>query len=234
MARRRFFVDRIARGEAEITGDDAVHLSRVLRVEPGQRYEISDGESLYLAEISLATKSRVHFRVLESLPFEEPSLQVALIVSLIKFDRFEWIVEKATELGATSIVPWNAQRSEKGLHLAAEKRIERWRKIARESSQQSRRVRPPLILPVGRIPPGIAHRYYLEEAGGAPRILAALPGPADRRTTVALAIGPEGGWADPERAAWLADGYSPLSLGPQILRAETAAIAALAVLIQAW
>ena len=125
MARRRFFVDRITRGEAEITGDDAAHLSRVLRVEPGQRYEISDGESLYLAEISLAAKSRVHFRVLESIPYEEPALHVALIVSLIKFDRFEWIVEKATELGATSIVPWNAQRSEKGLHLAAEKRIEK-------------------------------------------------------------------------------------------------------------
>src|SRR5439155_25809855 len=146
MARRRFFVDEVRRGEAELAGEDAEHLTRVLRAEAGQRYEICDGARLYLGEIVEARKQRVRFRIVESLEVPDPAVRIVLMMSLIKFDRFEWMIEKATELGVETIIPVQADRAEKGLELAARKRIERWRKIARAAGQQSRRVRLPEIL----------------------------------------------------------------------------------------
>ena len=234
MARRRFFVDRIHNDHAELTGDDARHLSRVLRAEPGQRYELSDNHRAYLAEISAVTAGRVTFHVLEPLPVPPPSPQITLYAALIKFDRFEWLIEKATELGVARIVPVITDRIEKGLAAAAPKRIERWRKIARESSQQSRRVQVPEISPAQPFAPATADpaadRFFLEENPGAPPLLAALPAEAN---TFSILTGPEGGWTDRERALASAAGWKPVSLGANILRAETAAIAALAILSQA-
>jgi 16S rRNA (uracil1498-N3)-methyltransferase len=145
MARRLFFVDSIRRGAAAITGEDARHLTRVLRVEPGQRYEISDNRALYLAEVESARKDEVVFRTLEPLPLGVEPVHVVLLAALIKFERFEMLIEKATELGVSAIVPVASTRSERGLERAAEKRVERWRKIAVESSQQARRPRLPGI-----------------------------------------------------------------------------------------
>src|SRR5437867_1969184 len=150
MSRRRFFVDEVRRGEAALAGEEAEHLTRVLRAEVGQRYEICDGSRLYLGEIVEARKRAVRFRVVEELAVAEPAVRIALLVSLIKFDRFEWMIEKATELGVETIVPVQAERSDKGLELAARKRVERWSKIARAAAQQSRRVRAPgIAAPVG-------------------------------------------------------------------------------------
>src|SRR5258707_10166521 len=137
--RRRFFVDEVRNGHAEILGEDARHLPRVLRVEPGQRYEISDNRNVYLAEIETAHKERVLFRTIEPIEARESPLRVTLCAALIKFDHFEWMIEKATELGVAEIVPVETVRSERGLERAATKRLERWRRIALEASQQSRR-----------------------------------------------------------------------------------------------
>lgn len=171
MARRRFFVDRVHDGRAELAGDEARHLSRVLRASPGQRYEISDNRALYLAEITEATAQRVVFRMVEPLEFAEPPVEIILLAALIKFDRFEWIVEKATELGVTKIIPTDCERSEKGLARAAEKRRERWQRVARESSQQSRRVHLPEIAAPAAFEQAIAvpakYRFALEEIGRA-------------------------------------------------------------------
>ncbi len=128
--RRRFFVDEVRNGQAKIVGEEARHLSRVLRVEPGQRYEISDNRNVYLAEVETAHKENVVFRTIEKLPTAPPAACIELYAALIKFDRFEWIVEKATELGVTEIVPIEAARSERGLEKAAAKRVDRWRRIA--------------------------------------------------------------------------------------------------------
>src|SRR5271170_6156396 len=137
--RRRFFVDEVRSGRAEISGDDARHLTRVLRVEAGQRYEISDNRNVYLAEIETARKEHVAFRTVEKLPSPEPMVRLILCAALIKFDHFEWMIEKATELGVAKIIPVGAERTEHGLERAAHKRVERWRRIALEASQQSRR-----------------------------------------------------------------------------------------------
>lgn len=222
---------------AELCGDEARHLTRVLRVEAGTRYEISDGESVYLAEITEARRERVVFRVIERLDSTEPPIRITLLTALIKFDRFEWIVEKATELGVERIIPVNAVRSERGLMEASHKRRERWMRIARESAQQSRRARLPEILPARGFEESLAEpadvRYFLEE-NVAPSLLRVLP--ADRLPGVraAVLVGPEGGWTDTERQSAAARGWQPVSLGPQVLRAETAAAAALAILMNAW
>jgi len=235
VARRRFFVDSIRSGAAELRGDEARHLTRVLRVETGQRFEVSDNEQAFLAEVQEARGDRVVFRILEPVASPPLPVRVTLCAALIKFDRFEWIVEKATELGVERILPVEATRSERGLFDAARKRSERWVRIARESSQQSRRVRVPEILPAVRFGAALqteaAHRYFLEEES-APALLREIP--EERQETVALLLGPEGGWTDPERQAAHAAGWSPVSLGPQVLRAETAACAALAVVMAAW
>jgi 16S rRNA (uracil1498-N3)-methyltransferase len=206
----------------------------VLRVEPGQQFEISDGRGVYLAEVAQVAKAHVRFRVLEALDAGGALPSITAVVSLIKFDRFEWIVEKLTELGVTRIVPVEAARSESGLLAAAAKRVERWRKIARESSQQSRRLAPPEIAEPCKLSVAVnaiaGLRYRLEERARAPLLIAAPFQPAE----CALLVGPEGGWQDGERERLDAAGWTGVSLGPTILRAETAAIAAVSVLAQLW
>ena len=235
--RRRFFVDEVRNGHAEISGDDAKHLTRVLRAEIGQRYEISDNRNVYLAEIEMARKERVVFRTLEKLETPSQPLRVVLCAALIKFDRFEWMIEKATELGVAEIVPVETVRSERGLERAARKRVERWRRIALEASQQARRA----ILPEIREPVSLrevlalqaGRRYALDEQPG----LSRLAGSIEASDSVAILAGPEGGWTEEERASFIrvgpgvgiGAGWTPVSLGPLILRAETAAIAALAI-----
>src|ERR1700751_5788930 len=112
MARRRFFVDQVRKGQAEITGDSAHHLTKVLRVEVGQKFEITDNERAWLATVETARKDLVRFAVEEELPAGPELREVTLYLALIKFERFEWAVEKATELGVTRILPFEASRSE--------------------------------------------------------------------------------------------------------------------------
>jgi 16S rRNA (uracil1498-N3)-methyltransferase len=237
LARRRFFVNEIRDGAAELLGDEARHLTRVLRVEPGQRFEISDNRTAWLAEIEEARAQRVVFRVLEPIESAPLPVHITLIAAIVKFDRFEWIVEKATELAVERIVPMVAERTEKGISDAARKRAERWRRITREASQQARRVTIPEIMPPAPFESCLAdpagYRYFLEEAG-APPFLAALPERRSAADHVAVMLGPEGGWTDDERLLASGAGWLPVSLGPLVLRAETAAAAALAVVGNAW
>jgi 16S rRNA (uracil1498-N3)-methyltransferase len=236
--RRRFFVDEVRHGKAQIEGDEARHLTRVLRVEAGQRYEVSDNRNVYLAEIETARKESVVFRTLEKLPAAPPTARFELYAALIKFDRFEWIVEKATELGVTGIVPIEATRSERGLEKAAAKRVERWRRIALEASQQSRRAHLPEIaepVPLAQaLSRAASYRYVLDENPGAAPLFQVLPVVRTVQDTVAILTGPEGGWTEEEQRSFAGAGWTPVSLGPLILRAETAVIAALAVVSQAW
>jgi 16S rRNA (uracil1498-N3)-methyltransferase len=238
MARRRFFVDEVSGGRASLRGEEARHLRDVLRAEAGQRYELADNRRVYLAEIEGVGRDAVSFRVLEELAAEQPPLRLALLLALIKFDRFEWALEKATELGVETVTPVVAARSDKGLDRAAGKRLERWRKIVRESSQQARRARVPGVLPPAAFAEAVgAPRdcgYFFEERPGAPPLLAGLPAVRRQSDSVALLVGPEGGWTDAERAIALAAGWQAASLGPLILRAETAAVAGLALLAGAW
>ena len=223
---------QVRRGVAELTGDDAEHLVRVLRAEVDQVYEISDNEHLYLARITVARKSLVTFEVIEQMEAPPSSVRVSLVPALFKFDRFEWMVEKATELGVDEISPFEAVRTERGLLQAAVKRRARWERIALEASQQSRRVRLPIISEATRFQNVVkmvaATKVFLDEDPAAPAILNVLP---TSSAGVALLVGPEGGWTEAERQLAIDSGWLACSLGPTILRAETAAIAGFAIVV---
>ena len=231
--RRRFFVDGFTGRTAVMEGDAAHHLGRVLRVQPGQSYELSDGESVWLGEIESVGRDVVKFKLLEELPAYKRSLETTLLLSIVKFDAFEWALEKATELGVSRIVPLAAERSEKGLLAAAVKRSERWQKILLEASQQSRRVQLPVLQSLAKPGSsfaafGIGVRVMLSESAEALSLKAVLRG-KDASAAV-LAIGPEGGWTDSEFTAARECGFQEASLGKLILRTETAVVAALSAI----
>src|SRR5215467_15734485 len=131
--RRRFFVEGFEADRAVLEGDAAHHLGRVLRAEPGQLYELSDGTSVRLGKVGFAGRDRVEFSLLEPIPVHISSLDKTLLLAVVKFDAFEWALEKATELGVNRIVPLSAARSEKALLAAAAKRAERWKKLLLEA-----------------------------------------------------------------------------------------------------
>ncbi|HEV1996305.1 MAG TPA: RsmE family RNA methyltransferase [Candidatus Acidoferrum sp.] len=231
--RRRFFVERFAGESAVMEGEAAHHLGRVLRAQTGQLYELSDGEHVWLGRIESVGRDRVQFALLEELPAIHPSAEVTLLLAVVKYDAFEWAIEKATELGVSAIVPLAAGRSEKALLTAAAKRAERWKKILLEASQQSRRVRVPVLGDLTRPDSAFASRkeglrVMLSERATASPLRKVLEG--QRATKAILAIGPEGGWTDAEFAAAQSCGFLEASLGRLILRTETAVITALASL----
>lgn len=214
-------------------GEAAHHVGRVLRAQVGQLYELSDGEQVFLGKIESVGRDQVDFRLIEELPAYQPQLKTTLLLAVAKFDAFEWALEKATELGVATIIPLAAERSEQGLLAAAAKRSERWQKILLEASQQSRRVRLPILEPVVKPQQAFANRpenlhIMLSERKDAPALRTILSG--QQSISAALAIGPEGGWTEAELSAARSAHFQEASLGKLILRTETAVITALASL----
>jgi len=217
-------------------GEAGHHLGRVLRAQTGQLYELSDGERVWLGRIENVSRDRVQFALIEELPAVHPNVEVTLLLSVVKFDSLEWALEKATELGVSTIVPLATERSEKALLAAAAKRSERWKRILLEASQQSRRLRVPVLRELAKPEAAFSSvkdslRVMLSERATASSLRSILEG---RRTTKAvLAIGPEGGWTESEFALAQNSSFLDASLGRLILRTETAVIAALASLTYA-
>lgn len=218
-------------------GEAAHHLGRVLRAERGQVYELSDGERVWLARVEEVKRERIGFSLIEELPVYRPGFQTTLLLSVVKFDAFELALEKATELGVSTIVPLAAARSEKALLAAALKRAERWRKILLEASQQSRRLRIPALASLAKPDAAFSARsesqkILLSERADARPLRSVLEGNAPKAPIVvaALAVGPEGGWTDAELDGARKHGFCEASMGRLILRTETAVIAALASL----
>ena len=237
--RRRFFVDRFGSNSAVLHGDHADHLGRVLRAEQGQLYELSDGERVWLAKVARVAlakrgESRVEFSLIEPVPSTAPRLHIDLLLSIVKFDRFEWCLEKATELGATNVVPLAAARTDKPLVVAAGKRRERWKRILLESAQQSRRLKPPALREIEAPDKAFSEssagmKIILSERRDAPSLRELLRS-GRLANAAALAIGPEGGWTDEELSSARHAKFAEASLGESILRTETAVLAAMAVL----
>jgi 16S rRNA (uracil1498-N3)-methyltransferase len=238
--RRRFIADTWTSTTAALTGDQAAHLARVLRAEPGQIYDVVAGGFLHRAEITSATESQVAFLLHEELE-ADAALPLHLLLAIFKFDHLEWAIEKVTELGIARITPILARRTEKHLAQAAAKRVERWRRIALEASKQSRRtdipeIADPVALKLALERETSAHRILLSETEQQTTLTTALRQSADQlpqetaaNITHALAIGPEGGWTPDEMALFTTHHWQHVTLGPRILRAETAAIAAIAI-----
>jgi len=229
MTRRRWLADRVEGDRAYLLGPNAAHLFRVLRVKLGQRFDVvADGVPRW-GEVIAASHDQVEFQlggVVES----EVLPQITVYLSIFKFDRMEWALEKLTELGVTRIVPTMAQRTEQHLAKAAPKRAERWRKLAREASQQSRRVAPPEIADPLALKKALAeehgHRIVLSETEERNSLKSLI---ASGKPPIVLALGPEGGWSENELRLFNDHAWQAASLGRTILRAETAAIAAVAI-----
>ena len=230
MTRRRWIADTFTDTTASLTGDQAAHLARVLRAEPGQIFDVVADGLLRRAEITSVSAHEVVFALHEELE-ADAALPVHLLLAVFKFDHLEWGIEQATELGAARITPVLARRTEKHLSQAAAKRVERWRRIVREAAQQSRRsdvpeVDDPQTLKVALQSVSAETRLLLAETEQENTIAAALEGASQ---SVALAVGPEGGWTAEEMQLFTEHGWKHVTLGPRILRAETAAIAGLAI-----
>ncbi len=219
-------------------GDTAEHLGRVLRAEPGQLYELSDGERVWLGRVESVGllkrgDNRVEFSLVEPIAVQEPALHLHLLIALVKFDRFEWCLEKATELGVSEITPLIATRTDKVLVGAAGKRHARWERILLESAQQSRRLRPPKLAQAVKVEAAYAAcsaecKLLLSERSDAPGIHDMLLNMSAR--SAAVSIGPEGGWTDGEIDLARAAGFKEASLGRLVLRTETAVLVSLAIL----
>ncbi len=242
MTRRRWIADEVKGNTAALVGYHAAHLARVLRAEVGQEFDIAAGEEVRRGTITFVSYDRVEF-ALDTKPYRprgarrHAAPRITLVLAVFKFDRMEWAIEKCTEIGVARIVPVIARRSDAHLAAAAAKRHERWQRIALQATEQSRRETPPEIaapiklkaLADDIISPEV-DRIVLaesEEDASLGDVLQPLS------TEVALAVGPEGGWTGEELDWFRETGWKAASLGDTILRAETAAIVATALAVEA-
>ena len=256
MTRRRWIADECSDNRAALTGAHASHLARTLRARIGQEFDVTCGDVVRRAVIFSVSDDRVEFTLGEEVSASS-SVPITLLLAIFKFDRMEWAIEKCTELNATTIVPVLARRTEKHLAQAAEKRVERWRRIAREAAEQSRRMSPPEITAPMKLNDAVeAGAEKPEDVSSRARSPATsrgtccLPQPSlnivlaeterdimladvlranEPLQSLTLAIGPEGGWTPEELQLFADSHWIAASLGETILRAETAAIAALAI-----
>lgn len=233
MTRRRWIADRVAGNRAWLTGANAEHLARVLRAKPGQKFDVSADGVLHAAMVLAVSAEEVEFELGEEIS-GTPLPQIDVLLSVFKFDRFEWAIEKLSELGVATLTPVISRRTDAHLKKAAQKRVERWRRIARESAQQSRRVAP---LEMGAPVP---LSEAIQNAGGCRIVLSEAEEAVSLKASlkrceapIMLAFGPEGGWTQEELDSFRAAGWVSASLGSTILRAETAAIAAVAITMAA-
>lgn len=236
MTRRRWIAAHWDEATASITAAQAEHMVRVLRAQPGMEADVVAGGRVFHAQVAAVAPLEVRFNLIAEVE-ADPALPITLVMSVYKFDRMEWAIEKATELGVAEIAPVMARRTEKHLALAAEKRVERWRRIVQEAAQQSRRsdvpvICDPITLPQRARAAAKGTRIVLAEQERTTTLRAlveeAIAAAENEMPQFEIAIGPEGGWAPEEEALFDANGWRAASLGPRILRAETAAIAALA------
>jgi 16S rRNA (uracil1498-N3)-methyltransferase len=230
MTRRRWIADEVSGNRAVLTGAHAEHLGRVLRARTGQEFDISTGDEIRRGRIISVEPERIEFWLGDSVA-ASGILRVTLALSVFKFDRMEWAIEKCTELGASRIIPVIARRTESHLATATHKRAERWRRIAHEAAQQCRRVSPPEISGPMKLKEVLAlsgsTRIVLSEIEVKTKLKDILQ--STRKNDVTLTFGPEGGWTEEELEAFRNSGWTSASLGNTILRAETAVIAAMAI-----
>jgi 16S rRNA (uracil1498-N3)-methyltransferase len=231
MTRRRWIADEVSGTHAALVGVHADHLARVLRARIGQQFDIAAGDRIRRGTISAITDGRVEFELGQEIPVRAfPN--ITLLLAVFKFDRMDWAIEKCTELGIARIIPLLARRTDAHLAAAAARRVERWERIARQASEQSR----------GSAPPDISQPLKLKEAVALTAAIRILLAESEHRISLKdvlqphsfdddllLAIGPEGGWTEDEGVLFSQAGWTSASLGNAVLRAETAAIVAVAI-----
>jgi 16S rRNA (uracil1498-N3)-methyltransferase len=231
MTRRRWIADEVSGDRAALVGEHADHLIRVLRARVGESFDIATGQTVRHGRITSMKDDRVEFDLGEVIS-AAPLPQITLVLAVFKFDRMEWAIEKCTELGVAQIVPVISRRTDSHLAAASAKRAERWRRIVRQAAEQSRRVTPPDVAAPVKLQEALkvasSLRIVLAESEDR-TLLRDVLSPEKASDGIVLAVGPEGGWAEDEIQAFQQAGWISASLGNTILRAETAAISAIAV-----
>ena len=241
---RRFFIDKLSiiDGIAVIEGELFRHLVRVLRLKVGARVALADGEcGEYTGVLSSLEGERALVRIERTLTTvaSGKTPAITLIQGVPKGERMEMILQKGTELGAAGFVPFLSSRTIPRLSGdKAVERVRRWERIVREAARQSRRPDIPEVYAIVTLAEALAAarqeiRLILwegESEQGLKEILDAAPTPA----SVALLVGPEGGLSREEAEKAMAAGFVPVTLGPRILRTETAGLAVLSILQYVW
>jgi 16S rRNA (uracil1498-N3)-methyltransferase len=235
MTRRRFIADEVSGDRAALVGEHANHLVRVLRARVGQDFDIATGATVRRGRISSVDDARVDFDLGEEISHTHLA-EITLVLAVFKFDRMEWAIEKCTELGVSQIVPVIARRTDAHLAAASAKRAERWQRIARQAAEQSRRATPPQIAAPIKLAEALnlpaTLRIVLAESEEQ-ALLRDVVKPQTAEGEIVLAVGPEGGWTEGELQSFRQSGWTSASLGNTILRAETAAMAATAIVVSA-
>ncbi|MGA8212425.1 MAG: RsmE family RNA methyltransferase [Candidatus Sulfotelmatobacter sp.] len=235
MTRRRFIADEVSGDRAALVREHAGHLVRVLRARVGQDFDIATGDTVRRGRIASIGDDRVEFELGEE-TLGAGLADITLVLAIFKFDRMEWAIEKCTELGVSRIVPVISRRTDSHLAAASAKRVERWQRIARQAAEQSRRAAPPEIAVAVKVAevlnfPG-ALRIVLAESEDQ-TLLRDVVKLRTAHDGIVLAVGPEGGWTEDELQSFRQAGWVSTSLGSTILRAETAAISATAIVASA-
>jgi len=229
-----------------IYGDEHHHLSNVARIRPKEKVWLFDEQGTrYLARVEEVTKEGTRLTILEKEETTEPGVKITLAQAIIKSKRMNSILQQATELGASMIIPVITARTVVRIEGKAEKKLERWEKIVREAAKQCKCPFFPSILPPVSLKSLIEERQETlklvlsENRGKYLRdILVRNSGSGREKekppSSVIILVGPEGGWTDEEENTILSHGYEAVSLGKQILRAETAALSGLAMVSHFW
>jgi 16S rRNA (uracil1498-N3)-methyltransferase len=235
MSARRLFVpgERLAGEHVTLTGPEHRHVARVLRARPGETMTLFDGAGLEIeAQVVRVDRADTELRLGARRVVAGPAVAITLLSAVPRGPRMDFLVQKTAELGVARIVPVLTERSVARPDAEAGRRA-RWQKIAQEAARQCGRadvpaVDAPVSLPEALALAGLpARRLALFEGEKSRSLRAALAGAAPAPT--ALLVGPEGGFAPPELAAATAAGFEPVGLGDRILRVETAAIVAVAL-----
>lgn len=234
----RFFIPQLYAAEMVIKDVDAKHISKVLRMQPGDKIQIvSDDGVTAIAEIVSLQADNVVVKCLEKLAeSHEPSVKITLAQGLAKGEKMDFIIQKAVEMGASSIVPVAMEHSVVRLEGAkADKKVERWQKIAEAAAKQSKRDIIPQVQPVQTMQQMLANNdlqykiiaYECEDRLGLKTALQSC----DNLQELLLIIGPEGGISEFELELARKNGAVPVSLGKRILRAETAGVVVLSAIL---
>ncbi|MBS4030174.1 MAG: 16S rRNA (uracil(1498)-N(3))-methyltransferase [Clostridiales bacterium] len=233
----RFFYTATQRHNEDVTltGDDARHLSRVLRASPGDAVELcNESGQCQAAQITFVGKESVTCRLASLLPDRESGVRVTLAFALLKGEKTDFVLQKATELGVSAFIPFSSTRCVARIDKKARDKLVRWDKIVRSAAGQSLRNRVPVISPPLDWPQLLTEFqnyqrivFFWEGEGDkplAPVLKGVLPG-----ENILLITGPEGGFSREEAEEAMASGANAVTLGPRILRAETAAVVSVAV-----
>ncbi|MCS7080650.1 MAG: 16S rRNA (uracil(1498)-N(3))-methyltransferase [Chloracidobacterium sp.] len=240
MPHHRFYapLENFTAAEVYLPDDEAHHAVHVLRIRVGETVNVFDGQGrAFCAVVTEASKRGVRLVPAEPLPSNESPLDLTLAAALLKADKFEWVIQKAVELGVTRIVPLVTRHVEPGLvrGLSAE-RLSRWARISREATKQCGRSRLTPVTaprPLAEVTAMEGVKFFFTEHGGQSwsRIVKGIDTPP---SVVTAFVGPEGGWSHDERTRAVADGAHLVTLGRRILRAETAGILAVGLLQSAF